>query len=73
MTKDYTTIRVTQDAKDAAEESKREGETWNDYLQRCTDNPPEIVEYVEADTNQPVRLEATEYRKIADEVEGRLR
>jgi len=45
---DYTSIRVTQTAKDAAAESKRDGETWNEYLQRCTDNPPEVREYVEA-------------------------
>ena len=45
---EYTSIRVTQEAKDAAESSKRESETWNEYLQRCTDNPPEIREFVEA-------------------------
>ena len=44
---EYTSIRVTVDAKDAAEASKRDGETWNEYLQRCTDNPPEVREYVE--------------------------
>ena len=44
---EYTSIRVTQEAKDAAEASKRNGETWNDYLQRCTANPPEVREYVE--------------------------
>ena len=45
---EYTSIRVTQEAKDAAESSKRESETWNEYLQRCTDNPPELKEFVEA-------------------------
>jgi hypothetical protein len=45
---EYTSIRVTQAAKDAAAESKRDGETWNEYLQRCTDNPPEVREYVAA-------------------------
>ena len=44
---EYTSIRVTQEAKDAAEASKRDGETWNEYLQRCTDNPPEVREYVD--------------------------
>ena len=44
---EYTSIRVTVDAKEDAEESKRDGETWNEYLQRCTDNPPEVREYVE--------------------------
>ena len=45
---EYTSIRVTQEAKDAAESSKRESETWNEFLQRCTDNPPEIREFVNA-------------------------
>ena len=44
---EYTSIRVTQEAKENAEASKRDGETWNEYLQRCTDNPPEVREYVE--------------------------
>ena len=44
---EYTSIRVTVDAKEKAEASKRDGETWNEYLQRCTDNPPEVREYVE--------------------------
>jgi hypothetical protein len=46
---DYTTIRVTKDAKAEAEQSKRDGETWNEYLQRCTENPPEVREFVDAD------------------------
>ena len=44
---EYTSIRVTVDAKENAEASKRDGETWNEYLQRCTANPPEVREYVE--------------------------
>jgi len=46
---EYTSIRVTVAAKEAAQESKRDGETWNEYLQRCTDNPPATREFVEAD------------------------
>ena len=45
---EYTSIRVTKAAKEAAQESKADGETWNEYLQRCTDNPPELKEFVEA-------------------------
>ena len=44
---EYTSIRVTVDAKEKAEASKRDSETWNEYLQRCTANPPEVREYVE--------------------------
>ena len=72
---EYTSIRVTVDAKDDAEESKRDGETWNEYLQRCTDNPPEVREYVDADAiaTGDVTLEASERRAIAQEVAEVLR
>ena len=43
---EHTSIRVTKAAKEAAETSKRESETWNEYLQRCTANPPEVREFV---------------------------
>ena len=68
---EYTSIRVTQEAKDAAQESKADSETWNEYLQRCTDNPPEVREYVDADavgSSGSVTLDATERQRIAQEV-----
>ena len=43
---DYTTIRVSKAAKESAQEAKRDGETWNDYIQRCTDTPPSVTEFV---------------------------
>ena len=43
---DYTTIRVSKAAKEAAQEAKRDGETWNDYIQRCTDTPTSVTEFV---------------------------
>ena len=43
---DYTTIRVSKAAKESAQEAKRDGETWNDYIQRCTDTPPSVNEFV---------------------------
>lgn len=83
MSKEYTTIRVEKAAKADADDAKTDGETWSEYLRRCTDHPPEVREYVDADAvsnggngngdGGPVTLEASEYRKIADEVEGRLR
>jgi len=87
MAQDYTTIRVTEAAKATAEESKRDDETWNDYIQRCTENPPEIREYVEADaTSDGSDMDADEIaeavsreldyaqlgNKVADEVEARM-
>ena len=43
---DYTTIRVSKAAKESAQKAKRDGETWNDYIQRCTDTPPSVTEFV---------------------------
>ena len=43
---EYTTIRVSKAAKESAQEAKRDGETWNDYIQRCTDTPPSVTEFV---------------------------
>ena len=68
---EYTSIRVTKAAKEAAQESKADSETWNEYLQRCTDNPPEVREYVDADavgSSGSVTLDATERQRIAQEV-----
>ena len=73
MPKDYTAIRVSTDAKEAAEEVKKDGETWDEYIQRCSNNPPEIKRFVEESTTNTVQLEATEYSKIADELIQRMR
>ena len=71
---DYKTLRVPEDAYDTAKESKREKETWGEFLQRCSDNPPEIREFVEAgDSSNTVKLEATEVENIAREVADKLR
>ena len=72
---EYTSIRVTKAAKEAAQESKADSETWNEFLQRCTDNPPEVREYVDADAiaTGDVTLEASERRAIAQEVAEVLR
>ena len=72
---EYTSIRVTQEAKENAEASKRDGETWNEYLQRCTDNPPEIREFVDAESLDAgtAELEATTINQIAEEVARRLK
>jgi hypothetical protein len=73
---DYTTIRVTEQAKEQADESKRDSETWDDYLQRCTDNPPEEITVVESEgvetiANRLDDLESQLPRKVAEELEGR--
>ena len=43
---EYTTIRVSKAAKESAQTAKRDGETWNDYIQRCTDTPPSVTAFV---------------------------
>ena len=72
---EYTSIRVTKAAKEAAQESKADSETWNEYLQRCTDNPPELKEFVDADKidTGTAELEATTINQIAEEVARRLK
>lgn len=65
MAKDYTAIRVSTDAKEDAENAKRDGETWDDYIRRCTENPPEIREFVEAgDTTDGSEQLDEIYRKV---------
>ena len=46
---DYTTIRVSKAAKESAQEAKMDGETRNDYLQRCTYTPPSDTEFVDVE------------------------
>lgn len=73
---EYKTLRVPEDAYELAKDAKQDdkNETWGEYLRRCSENPPLVKEFVEADDeHRPVTLEATEYRKIAEQVEDRLR
>lgn len=49
MTDYDTRIPVTAEARDIAREAKRDGETWDEYIRRCADAPPEVTEYVNAD------------------------
>lgn len=49
MAQDYKTMRVPEDAHEIAKESKREKETWGEFLQRCSNNPPETREFVDAE------------------------
>ena len=89
MAKDYTAIRISKDAREAAEAAKRDGETWDDYIRRCTDNPPEMREFVESHNCDGVtsgvnsseiarevsrQLDYAQLAgKVGDEIEGRLR
>jgi predicted CopG family antitoxin len=49
MTTEYKTLRVPKPDYEKARESKEESETWGEFLQRCSENPPETVEFVEVD------------------------
>lgn len=69
---DYKTMRVPVEAWEAAREAKREGETWGQYLRRCSDHPPELREFVDAD-GLTVTIDATERERIAKDVAKRLR
>jgi len=65
---DYTTIRVSQDAKAEAQQAKRDNETWNDYIQRCTDEPPEVREFVERSEPKQVPDIDIDIDEIAEEL-----
>ena len=60
---EYTSIRVKQDAKDAAEKRKPDSMTWS--------------EYIASETYEPELSVAVDYAEVAsrtaDEVEKRLR
>jgi len=58
--KEYKTLRVPESAYVEARASKREAETWGDFIQRCSENPPEQREYVEGDV----------VREMVEEFEG---
>jgi len=68
---EYKTLRVPEPDYEEARESKHDSETWGEFLQRCSENPPETKEYVDA--TRGVQLEATEYEKIARVVAEQLR
>jgi hypothetical protein len=62
-TSDTTTIGLSGRAKEQAQDAKHDNETWDDYLQRCTDEPPEIREYVEQTGNDEGIADAVEELK----------
>jgi len=66
MTTEYKTLRVPAEDYEQARESKHDSETWGEFLQRCSENPPENVELVPAD-----ELERTLLGRI-DDVETNL-
>lgn len=68
---EYKTLRVPEPDYEEARESKHDSETWGEFLQRCSENPPKTKEYVDA--TRGVQLEATEYERIAQELADRLR
>ena len=68
---EYKTLRVPKPDYEKAKESKEDSETWGEFLQRCSENPPETREFVDA--TRGVQLEATQIDKIAREVADQLR
>lgn len=48
MTQDYGNLRVPEEALEVARESKRDDETWGEFIQRCAENPPPVREFVDA-------------------------
>lgn len=47
---EYKTLRVPEDAYEQAQQARQEtGDTWAEYLRRCSNNPPEEINVVDAD------------------------
>lgn len=44
-----TKITVSEQTRNDAREAKRDGETWDHFLKRCTDTPPRLEVLVPAD------------------------
>ena len=70
---EYKTMRVPQEAWEAAKASKKTEETWGEFIQRCSNNPPEIKRFVEESATNTVQLEATTINQIARQVAEELR
>lgn len=63
---DYTAIRCTNGAKSEADEAREPGETWNEYVRRCAENPPEVINVVRVDE---IRDELASLSIDADDVD----
>jgi len=57
---EYKTLRVPEDAYEVAKASKQETETWGEFLRRCSENPPETVEYVKVNALKELLQEHTD-------------
>jgi hypothetical protein len=53
-----TTIGVSKEAKKQAKDAKHDNETWDEFIQRCTDEPPEIVEFTPAEDGADIDVDA---------------
>lgn len=73
MAQDYKTMRVPAEAYRYAKDAKRDDETWGEFMRRLSDNPPEPVEYVDADAVEEVIDPTAVAVAVADELEGRQR
>lgn len=64
-------IRVSEEVKETAEESKQDDETWDEYVLRCHDEGPKIRRLVDADEVID-ELADTLADRVADEVVDRV-
>jgi hypothetical protein len=70
---DYKTLRVPESDYDDAKDAKKDGETWGEYLRRCSENPPEIREFVELKDELSMAAEPTvDEAEIIDRVCKRI-
>ena len=61
-----TRIPVTAEGRDIAREAKRDGETWDEYIRRCAEEPPEVTRVSEVDTATLIESLKDELSMTAD-------
>lgn len=73
MTTEYKTLRVPAEEYKTARESKEDSETWGEFLRRCSENPPESVEFIGAEELEQDLLTDEDYERIAKAIADQLR
>jgi hypothetical protein len=72
---DYKTIRIPAEDYEQAKQSKRDSETWGEFVQRCTDEPPEVrelVDFAEVGSTLTDDIATTTAKEIVDKEMQRI-
>ena len=69
MAKDYTAIRISKEARADAQAAKHDGETWDDYVRRCSNSKPADGAQVQL---QAIADSLRRLEDVGQTIEGRL-